>query len=89
MNIEFGNEAKKKLQYIKKTNSKLYNKIRERLLIFEQNPKHPSLRLHRLKGELKEAWSISIERNFRMLYFIDGKTATFFKIGTHEEVYKK
>ena len=36
--------------------------------LFKQNPLHPSLRLHGLKGKLKGLFSISINLNFRAVF---------------------
>lgn len=75
---------------IQKRDKKLADKIQKKISLFESDPKHPSLRLHKLTGELDELWSISISRSIRMVYrVIDNDIAYFVKIGTHEEVYKK
>ncbi|MSR87453.1 type II toxin-antitoxin system mRNA interferase toxin, RelE/StbE family [Candidatus Peribacteria bacterium] len=51
--------------------------------LFRGNPFHPSLRLHKLEGPLKQYWSISINRSYRIICKIDGKEAMFISIGTH------
>ena len=56
--------------------------------LFRDNPFHHSLRLHKLKGKLLGLWSISIDRNFRLLYSEDEHSIYFFDIGTHDQVYK-
>ena len=65
-----------------------YKRIQKQLVMFSHNPTHPSLRTHKLKGNLENSWSISIEANLRMLYRIDDNEIVFFAIGTHDEVYK-
>ena len=57
-------------------------------MLFAENPIHNSLRTHKLKGRLKNSWSISIEGNLRMLYRFDADGVVFFEIGNHDEVYK-
>jgi toxin HigB-1 len=79
----------KKLEDINKKKPQLAKKVRKQLKSFSLNPKHPSLKTHKLKGSLSERWSISIEDNIRMLYYLNGEEAVFFDIGTHDEVYKK
>ena len=74
---------------IKKKNEKLTKQIQKQLEIFSLNPKHPSLRLHKLKGELKNLWSISITKSIRMAFLQEGDEAYFVDIGTHDEVYRK
>ena len=51
--------------------------------------KHPSLRTHKLKGNLVNTWSISVEGNIRLIYTVKNNEAIFFKIGSHDEVYRK
>ena len=55
---------------------------KEKLL--RENPFHPSLRLHKLKGKLEGLWSISIDKKFRLIFKPqgDGKIL-FINIGVH------
>lgn len=50
----------------KKHDIKLFEKIEKQLHIFSLDPRHHSLRLHKLKGDLKNVWSISITTDFRL-----------------------
>ncbi len=59
------------------------------LKLLELNPSHPSLRLHRLSGPLKDLHSVSINISYRItLEFLleDGKIVLV-KVGRHDEVY--
>ena len=88
MQIEFSPFVLKELKRIKRRDGKLAGKIVKQLSIFKLNQKHPSLRLHKLTSK-KDVLSVSITISIRMLYkMIDGDTAYFFDIGTHDEVYK-
>lgn len=89
MIFTFTKEVKKELKSIKEKQPGLYRKIIKQLNYFEINPHHPSLRRHKLSGNLFNCWSISVEGNYRMIYFIDNEKAIFFLMGTHQEVYKK
>lgn len=89
MTIRFSDEIIKKLRRIERKNKKLSLKIEKQLSLFAQNPKHPSLRLHKLTGELQNLWSISITKGIRMTYLRKQEEAYFTDIGTHDEVYKK
>ncbi|MDA1316866.1 MAG: type II toxin-antitoxin system mRNA interferase toxin, RelE/StbE family [bacterium] len=86
--IELDSGVVKSIKKVRSSNLPLYKKIKKQLSLFQQNPQHPSLRTHKLTGDLKDSWSISIDRNHRMLYY-DGVTFRFFLFGTHDEVYKK
>lgn len=78
----------KRIKEIQKTNIKLSDRIQKQLKTFQENPRHPSLRLHRITREVKNTWSISIDINLRMLYTETEKEYYFFDIGTHDEVYR-
>lgn len=85
--IEFSLELTKKIKQIRSKNQKLYTKIKKQLLLFQQNPDHPSLRTHKLSGKLQNTWSISIDMHYRMIY-VKNDSYYFFYLGTHDEVYK-
>lgn len=89
MRIEFSPLALKELAKIKKKDKKLFQRIEKQLALFKNNPTHPSLRLHKLSGDLEDLRSISITRGIRMVYILTEQTAYFTDIGTHDEVYKK
>ncbi|MBI5753523.1 type II toxin-antitoxin system RelE/ParE family toxin [Candidatus Peregrinibacteria bacterium] len=36
--------------------------------LFRINPFYPSLRLHKLKGKLDGAWSISVDNKYRIIF---------------------
>ncbi|OGC57111.1 hypothetical protein A3H26_02625 [candidate division WWE3 bacterium RIFCSPLOWO2_12_FULL_36_10] len=69
---------------------KLVSRIEKQISLFELNSKHPSLRTHKLSGNLNNRWSISISKGLRMVYImIDKNIAYFVDLGTHDEVYRK
>jgi addiction module RelE/StbE family toxin len=63
-----------------------YQKVLEQL---EVDPHYPSLRLHKLKGELNEYYSVSIDRSYRIVIdlIITDKEIILLDIGSHDEVY--
>lgn len=82
--------VQKEILNIQRKDKKLANRIEKQILLFEENPKHPSLRVHKLSGNRENMWSISITMSIRMVYLlINDDEAIFIKIGTHEQVYKK
>lgn len=89
MNIRLDSKLKKELEKIQKNNPQLSKRIEKQLALFVINPQHPSLRVHKLSGELKNIWSISISKGIRMTYLQNGDEVYLFDIGTHDEVYKK
>ena len=67
----------------------LKNKYYQTLELLEINPFHNSLRLHKLKGEISEFFSVSIDMKYRILIdFIIGDNKIIpLNIGDHS-IYK-
>lgn len=86
--IEFHPEVLKKLRIIKRKQPNIYKKIKKQLILFQDNPKHKSLRLHKIKQGGDTVWSISINMSLRMIYK-ETEIIYITNIGTHDEVYKK
>jgi len=65
------------------------NQYGKTLELLELNPRHPSLRLHKLSGPLADLHSISINMSYRitMEFLIDGNNILPVNIGKHEDVY--
>lgn len=66
-------------------NSLYSAKVEKKLLILLQNPKYPSLRLHKLSGS--NNYSLSIDLSIRIILHFEGDKIFLLKIGKHEEVY--
>ena len=58
-------------------------KALEKIKLFHLNYLHPSLKLHKLKGKLKDFYSFSIDYNFRIILKIKDSEAKFYDIGDH------
>ena len=62
----------------------LKQKVKEKLVLFAENPQHPSLHLEKLSGS--DIWTIRIDQGNR-LFFVwsdTGDTAIFFLVGSHD-----
>lgn len=59
------------------------------LKLLALNPSHPSLRLHKLKGILKDLHSVSINISYRIVLelIIKNDAIIPIDIGTHDDVY--
>ena len=55
--------------------------------IFRENIFSSSLKVHKLKGKLKNQWSFSIDNQYRLLFEFDDNDVIFLDIGTHK-IYK-
>jgi len=82
--------VQQKILQLNKKDKKLVAKIKKQIELFESNPKHPSLRTHKLTGKLTNRWSISVNKSQRMIYLLLKEDVAYFvDLGTHDEVYKK
>jgi mRNA-degrading endonuclease YafQ of YafQ-DinJ toxin-antitoxin module len=59
------------------------------LKLLELNPSHPSLRLHRLSGPLRELHSVSINISYRITleFLLEDGMLVLVNVGRHDEVY--
>lgn len=57
----------KKLLEFRKKHPEMRNKYIKTISLLTTNPYHPSLRLHKLKGDLSEFYSISLNLKYRIL----------------------
>jgi mRNA-degrading endonuclease YafQ of YafQ-DinJ toxin-antitoxin module len=51
------------------------------------DPGDPPLRSHKLKGDLRDYWSFTVDNDLRVLFRWDGDAAFLVNIGSHDEVY--
>jgi len=79
----------KKIKKFLKKHPNLFKKYEKTISILEQNPFHPSLRLHKLQGDLKEFYSVSIDLEYRIIidFIIIDEQIFLIDIGSHDEVY--
>ncbi len=62
-------------------------KTAKRIELFKQNPLHPHLRNHSLKGKYRGWRSIDIASDLRLLYIQTPQEIIFDQIGTHSQLY--
>jgi len=82
-------EFDKKIKKFLKKHLALHPKVVKTFKLLESNPFHPSLRLHKLKGNLQEYQSVSIDMSYRIVieFIIKDNQIIPIDIGNHEEVY--
>ncbi|MGH2444967.1 MAG: type II toxin-antitoxin system RelE/ParE family toxin [Candidatus Limnocylindria bacterium] len=61
--------------------------LRAALRRFAADPRDQLLRTHKLKGEMAEYWSFSVDDDLRVLFRWDGDIAFLVNLGTHDDVY--
>jgi len=87
MKIYLSSEFIKNFKKLTRKNPPLKNKIKEKLKLFQENPAHPSLRIHKLVGKKEQSWGISVELDLRIIFIFVKDGVLLIDIGEHEEVY--
>jgi addiction module RelE/StbE family toxin len=76
-----------------KNRPQLQAKVLNTLSLLEIDPFSPTLKTHKLQGELKDLWSCSVEYDFRIVFYFQKlenekeDAIVLVDIGTHDEVY--
>jgi mRNA-degrading endonuclease YafQ of YafQ-DinJ toxin-antitoxin module len=85
------NFSKRFFKQLRKLNWAKQDLFWQRLELWRDNPDHPMLNDHALKGRFAKARSINIGGDLRAVYrlFHSGKLALFDLIGTHHQLYGK
>ena len=85
--IEYSSRYLSSREKFLKNDIKLLNKTIKSISLFVKNPKHPSLKLEKLKGS--SVWTIRIDKGNRIFFFwISESIALFIDIGKHDK-YRK
>ena len=87
MKIEFSSSYRKVFKKLISKNPDIVFLVFNKLLVLSENINHPSLKLHKLKGNLKDFHAISIENNIRIILELKEDSILLINIGTHDEVY--
>jgi len=79
---------KEEKKFLKK-HPDLKEKYKKTLKTLMVDPFYPSLRLHKLQGDLGNYYSVSINMSYRILldFIIVDSEIILIKIGSHDEVY--
>jgi len=84
MKVSFSKAFLRKVERLDPTQGR---KVLERIALFSENPLHPLLRNHPLKGTLKQYRSIDITGDLWALYIQREDEALFDNVGTHSQLY--
>jgi addiction module RelE/StbE family toxin len=80
----FKKAYKKRIFYDKK----LVHRVEMRLGLFQNNPHHPLLRDHPLKGARYGYRAFWVTADIRILYYpVDDKIIVLYDVGSHNQVY--
>lgn len=93
MNIAWTPKSLRSFKRLIRKDPNLRPLIEQALLQLAEDPFCPSLRTHKLKGELANVWSCLIDYNYRILFeFFENtedqqEAILLLNLGTHDEVY--
>lgn len=86
--INFSLHFRSSFKRLARKQPELMADVVEKILLFNNNINHPSLRLHKLSGTLKGHWAFSIEYDLRIIFrYTDDGNILFIDIGNHNQVY--
>jgi mRNA-degrading endonuclease YafQ of YafQ-DinJ toxin-antitoxin module len=88
-NLIYTNSYIKRASRFVKKHPDLISQYKKTLKLLEIEPNHPSLRLHPLKGKLKDLHSVSINISYRITleFIIIKKEIILVNVGHHDGVY--
>ena len=79
--------SKNFMKQAKKLGKPARQRLLERIRLFSDNPLHPELRNHPLRGKYKAYRSIDVTGDVRALYLTQDHRVIFDAIGTHSQLY--
>ena len=85
MNLHFTNSFIRKVKRLTKKDPSLKRFLKKQFKIFAQDPYHPSLKTHKLKGKRINEYSILIKSNLRAIAVKEKDNFIFFDLITHDE----
>jgi len=88
--LVYTNSYIKRAKRFVKKHPELTGQYEKTLKLLEINPQHPSLRLHQLKGNLKDLHAISINVSYRITleFYFNNKEIILVNVGHHDDVYQ-
>lgn len=85
MTIYYSAHFLRRLKKRLKKNQQLQEKFAKQVALLQENPRHPSFRLHKLKGKRIDQHSFWIEEDLRVTFITDADDVIFTDILTHDE----
>jgi addiction module RelE/StbE family toxin len=87
--IRFADGYEKRATKFFKKHKDIYPQYKKTIELLQNNPHHPSLRLHKLQGTMKQFNSVSINMKYRIVidFIIIDDVIILIDLGSHDEVY--
>jgi mRNA-degrading endonuclease YafQ of YafQ-DinJ toxin-antitoxin module len=78
--------TKKEIDFLKK-HPELIERHKKVLKLLELDINYPSLRLHKLSGNLKDYYSVSINLTYRIIFKLIDRNILLVDVNTHDSIY--
>ena len=65
--------------------SDIQQRVNQKLRFLLRDPRHPSLRVHKLRG-VEGLWEFSVTMNYRVIFEIEGEYYVLLGVGPHRIV---
>ena len=85
--VVFTSTFDKKAKHFLRQHPELKPKVSKILELLEKDLLNPSLKTHKLSGDLSACYSCSINYSYRMVFAYDSENVYLISIGKHEDVY--
>lgn len=69
----------------RKLSADLQRRVDTKLRLLLQEPRHPSLRVHKIRGA-EGVWELSVTRNYRLIFEIETGYYVLLAVGPHDVV---
>jgi addiction module RelE/StbE family toxin len=87
MRIVYSSKFKINLRKLTKGKREVGVEVADVVQTIVENPNYPGLRLHKLKNDLREYWSVSVNEDLRIVLYFKSNSIVLVNIGTHKDVY--
>ena len=72
------------LRQYRKLPKELQEEVKEQIALFQADPKHPSLKAHKLQGKLQGFWSFRVNYSYRIVFLYESKRrVALLAVGDH------
>jgi len=87
--LEFSEGYEKRAIKFFKKHRNIYPQYKKTIELLQSNPKHPSLRLHKLQGNMGKFSSVSINMKYRVVidFMIIDELIILIDVGNHDDAY--
>lgn len=71
-------------------NRELHDALAAALALLAEDPRHPRLKLHALRGDLEGLWAVSVTYSVRLVLVLKepDKEIVLLALGSHDEAYR-